>query len=81
MLLAKTFTLTAWAKAKPKITPRMPPKAPRKSPSPKNSPTMLWFEAPRDFLRPISCRLSATTAIMVVATQTMVKIKTTSVTM
>ena len=75
-----TFTLTTWAKTKPRMAPITPPSKPRNNPSPRNSARMEPSDAPRALRRPISRRRSETTAIMVVDTQIMVSKSTTSVT-
>ena len=78
--LLKTFIDTACANQNPRIDPIRPPQAPRTTPSPMNSLRILSSDAPRAFRRPISLRLSATTAVIVVATQIIVSIRTTTVT-
>ena len=75
-----TLTLTSWANPKPSMVPSTPPRPPRNIPSPKNSFRIDPSEAPSAFRRPISLRLSETTASIVVDTQIMVRRRTTTVT-
>ena len=80
MELEKTLMLTWLANTYPSTEPTVPPKKPSSILSPINSLMMLEFDAPIAFRRPISLRLSATTAVIVVATQIIVSASTTTVT-
>ena len=78
--LLNTPILTPCAKKKPRTVPIRPPIAPSRMPSPMNSWMMDWSDAPSALRSPISIFLSVTVAVIVVATQIMVRARTTIVT-